>query len=381
MRLETQLVHAGEPRPRIAGAVTMPIFQSSTFLYGGEGGYHDVRYIRLSNTPNHLALNDKLTALEGGEAAIVTASGMAAISTAILAVAGAGDHILVGDSLYGGTHDLVTKDLAHLGISHDVIDPADPSSWAAKIKPRTKLVYVETITNPLLRVGDLAAVAAFARAHDLVSMIDNTFASPVNFRPIAHGFDLVAHSCTKYLNGHNDVVAGAVIGRSAALVDKVKHRMDHLGGTLDPHACFLLHRGLKTLALRVRAQNESALRLARLLAESKSVAHAHYPGLPSHADHDRARALLTGFGGMVSFELHGGMPAAKKFLERLTIPLVAPSLGGPETLITLPSTTSHAGLSPAQRQAAGISESLIRVSVGIESIDDLLADFEQAIKQ
>jgi cystathionine beta-lyase/cystathionine gamma-synthase len=377
-RLETQLIHAGEPSPRVAGAVAMPIFQSSTFTYGGETSYHDVRYIRLNNTPNHAALHAKLAAIEGGEAAIVAGSGMAAISTALLSLLSAGDHLLVQGDLYGGTHDLVTKDLPRLGIEHTPIDVDAPATWEAALRPRTRAVYVEAISNPLLRVGDLPAIAAFARARGLVSIIDSTFATPVNFRPLARGFHLVVHSCTKYLNGHTDLVAGAVIG-SAPLIEGVKHKLDHLGGTLDPHACFLLQRGMKTLALRVRHQNQSALALARRLEANPAVARVNYPLLESSPYHARARELFTGAGGVLSFELQGGLAAAERLIERVELPIHAPSLGGVETLITRPATTSHAGLAPEERRRLGISDGLVRVSVGLEATEDLIADFERAL--
>jgi cystathionine beta-lyase/cystathionine gamma-synthase len=379
MRLETQLIHAGEPRPRIAGAVAMPLFQSSTFEHAGDTGYHDVRYIRLNNTPNHLVLHAKLAALEHAEAALVTSSGMSAISTAILAIVESGDHILVGENLYGGTHDFIAHDLPRMGVTHDVIDVDDPSSWEKKLRPRTRLVYVETMTNPLLIVGDLARIPAFARAHGLVSMIDNTFASPVNFRPIERGFDLSLHSCTKYLNGHTDLVAGAVCG-STKLIQQIKHKLDHLGGSLDPHACWLLHRGMKTLALRVRHQNESALRLANFLATHTAVARVHYAGLPTDPRHARARELLSGFGGVLSFELNdNSAAAADRMITRLELPASAPSLGGVESLITRPATTSHKGLDPTERRRIGISDALVRVSIGLEATDDLIADFEHAL--
>jgi cystathionine beta-lyase/cystathionine gamma-synthase len=255
-RLETKLIHAGEPLPRIAGAVEIPIFQSAMFEYAGETSYHDLKYIRLNNTPNHTALHAKLAALENAEAALVTASGMAAISATFLTVLSAGDHLLAQNCLYGGTHDLVTQDFAKFGIELDFIDADDRSSWPALLRPNTKAIYVEAMTNPLLEVADLQGVVEFARAHGLVSIIDNTFASPVNFRPIDIGFDLSLHSATKYLNGHSDIVGGSVAG-SAELIERITHRMNHLGGSMDPHAAFLLNRGLKTLALRVRYQNQS----------------------------------------------------------------------------------------------------------------------------
>jgi cystathionine beta-lyase/cystathionine gamma-synthase len=376
--LDTLLIHHGEPRPRIAGAVSMPIFQTAMFEHGGPGDADEVRYIRYGNTPNQLAVQEKLATLESAEAALVTASGMAAITTALLAVLRPGDHLLAQDGLYGGTHGFVTRTLQEFDIAVDFIDAERPDTWAAKLQPRTRAVYAETITNPLMQVGDLEAVAAFAQAHGLVSMIDNTFASPINFRPAEVGFDLSLHSATKYLNGHSDIVAGAVIGR-ADLVERTLGRLKHLGGTLDPHACYLLHRGLKTLALRVRHQNESALRLARFLAAHPAVTHVNYPGLESHAQHARARRLFDGFGGMLSFEVAGGLAAARQFIARLTVPIIAPSLGGVETLVTRPATTSHVGLTPEERRRMGVTDSLLRVSVGIEAADDLLADFAQAL--
>ena len=377
--IETKLIHAGEPKPRINGAVTVPIFQSAMFEYEGESSYHDIKYIRLNNTPNHLAIHQKLAALENAEAALVTASGMAAISTSLLALLSAGDHLLVQDCLYGGTHDLVTKDFAGFGLSYTFIDGDDPGSWESKVRPNTKAIYVETMTNPLLQVSDLKAVVEFARAHKLISMIDNTFASPINFRPVEHGFDLSLHSGTKYLNGHSDIVAGACIG-GAELIQRITHKLNHLGGTMDPHAVFLLHRGVKTLSLRVRYQNESTLKIAQFLEGHPAVAHVNYAGLESHPRHARARELFDGFGGVLSLELKGGTEKAEDFIRRTTLPIVAPSLGGIETLITRPATTSHSGMSREDRERAGITDGLVRISIGIEATEDLIEDFAQALE-
>src|SRR5437667_8215395 len=279
--IETKTVHAGEPSPRINGAVVMPIFQSAMFEYAGEKKYDDIRYIRLNNTPNHKALAEKLAQLENAEDALVTSSGMAAISTTLLTLLANGDHLLAQDCLYGGTHDFVTKDLEKFGISYDFINGNEPDSWEGKLKPRTKAIYVETVSNPLMGVPDLEAVVEFARSHKLVSVIDNTFASPVNFRPPELGFDLSLHSATKYLNGHSDIVAGAVIG-GRGLVEKITHRLNHLVGSLDTHAAFILHRGMKTLSIRVKHQNASALRIAQFLESHPSVAQVNYPGLDNH---------------------------------------------------------------------------------------------------
>lgn len=356
----------------------MPIFQSAMFEYAGEGSYHDLKYIRLNNTPSHTALHAKLAALENGEAAVATSSGMAAVSTTLLTVLAPGDRLLAQDCLYGGTHDFLTTELKQLGIQTDFIDPDDPSSWESRMRPTTRAIYVETISNPLMRVPDLESIVRFARSHGLVSLIDSTFATPVNFRPLERGFDLVLHSCTKYLNGHSDIVAGAVIG-SQSWIDRITHRLNHLGGSLDPHACFLLDRGLKTLVLRVRHQNESALVISRALEKHAMVERVNYPGLTSHPQHVRARSLLEGFGGMLSFELKGGADEADRFMKQTTLPILAPSLGGAETLLTRPALTSHAGMSREDRLAVGIADGLIRMSVGFEASDDIIEDLLQAL--
>jgi cystathionine beta-lyase/cystathionine gamma-synthase len=379
-RIETKLIHAGDPEPRIDGAVAMPIFQTAQFIYEGESEYDDLRYIRLNNTPNHAVLARKLASLENAEDALVTSSGMAAITTSLLSVLKAGDHLLAQNTLYGGTHDFIAAELANFGIGHSFIDADEPDSWAAKLRPETRAIYVESMTNPLLQVGDLKAVARFAKEHRLVSLIDNTFPSPVNFRPAEHGLDLSLHSCTKYMNGHSDIVAGAVIG-AADRIQAIRHKLNLLGGTLDPHACFLLHRGLKTLALRVRQQGASALALAKMLEQHPGVDRVNYPGLETHPRYKRARELFDGFSGMMSFELKGGLDATRRFVKALTIPLIAPSLGACETLVTLPATTSHLGMPAEERRALGITDSLVRVSVGLESTEDLLGDFGRALEK
>ena len=377
--IETMLVHAGEPEPLISGAVTAPIFQSSTFEAAGAKSYHELRYIRLNNTPNHEILHKKLAALEGAEAALVAASGMAAISAALLTVLAPGGHLLAQSCLYGGTYDLLTQDFPQLGIEVDFIDGDDPASWRELIRDNTRGIYVEALSNPTLQVSDLPSAVEFAQQNGLVSIIDNTFASPLNLRPAELGFDLSLHSATKYLNGHTDIVAGAAIGQRE-LIGNITRKLNHLGGALDPHACFLLNRGLKTLAVRVRHQNESALKIAHFLEQHPKVSRVNYPGLEGHPNHIRACELLDGFGGVLSFELNGGVAAAERFIAGASIPIVAPSLGGVETLITRPATTSHSGMSASERAAAGISDGLIRLSVGLETSDDLVEDFDRALK-
>jgi cystathionine beta-lyase/cystathionine gamma-synthase len=376
--LDTKLIHAGEPDPRIGGAVAMPVFQTAMFEYAGEADYHALRYIRLNNTPNHEVLHAKLAALENAEAALVTASGMAAISTTLLTLLGPGDHMLAQDCLYGGTHDLVTKDFPGFRIECDFVDGADPVAWEAKLRPTTRVFYLESMSNPLLQVPDIESAVEFAKAHGLVTVIDNTFPSPFNFRPPERGIDLSLHSCTKYLNGHSDIVAGAVIGRRE-LVERVRKRLNHLGGSLDPHACFLLHRGMKTLAVRMRHHNASALSIARFLAGHAAVRQVNHPGLDGHPHHARAAKLFDGTSGMLSFELKGGLKAARDFIARTELAIGAPSLGGVETLVTLPATTSHLGMQPEDRRRLGITDSLVRVSVGLEATEDLIADFGRAL--
>lgn len=376
--LDTRLIHAGELRPRVRGAVAMPVFQSATFAWRGADDEDALRYIRYNNTPNHDVLHAKLAALEGGEAALVTASGMAAISGALLAMLGQGDHLIAQDTLYGGTAALVEHDLPRMGIDVDLVDGRDPETWAAKLRPNTKVFYTEALSNPLVQVTDHEAVVAFARAHDLTTIIDATFATPVNFEPLTLGYDVAVHSATKYLNGHSDIVAGAVVGDHAR-VNEIGRLAKHLGGTLDPHACFLLHRGLKTLGLRVGRQNDTALRLATALEALPEVERVHYPGLASHPDHHRARQLFAGCGGVLAFDLRS-VDAVLRLEERLQLPVVAPSLGGVETLVSRPMLTSHAALSPAQRAALGIRDETVRVAVGIEDAGELVADFEQAIQ-
>ena len=377
MELQTRLIHAGEAE-KMDRAVVLPIFQSATFAVEQEQTYDENRYLRLSNTPNHQVLHAKLADICGGEAALVTASGMAAITTALLTVLNSGDHLLIQDCLYGGTHSFITQEGPSLGLAYDFVGGNAPETWQDKLRPQTKAIYVETMSNPLLEVADLEAVIAFARRHGLVSLIDNTFASPCNFRPLELGFDLELHSATKYLNGHSDIVAGVVAG-SAAHIKAITHKLNHLGGSLDAHACFLLQRGIKTLALRMGQHDKNGLALARFLSQQDQVSQLNYPGLENHPQYQRAQRLFGGSGGVLSFNLRGGVEAAEQLIARLRLPVSAPSLGGVETLITRPATTSHSGLAPEERSAIGIGDGLVRVACGIEAAEDLCADFDQAL--
>lgn len=377
-QFDTLLIHAGEPNPRPEGAVGMPIFASANYLFAGEERYDDLKYIRLNNTPNHKALADKLAALEGAEAATVTSSGMSAITTTLLTCLSQGDRLLAQDCLYGGTYSFVQQDLPRFGVAVDFVGGTDVARWKELLRPETKLFYLEAMTNPLVEVADLQAAVTFCRENRLTSVIDATFATPYNFRPLEIGFDLVVHSATKYLNGHSDIVAGVVAGR-AEMVERIIHLLNHLGGSLDPHACVLLHRGLKTLGLRMERHNRNGQEVAQYLAAHPKVSKVYYPGLSQSPSHQRAKQLFRGCSGVLSFELKGGVEAADEVMSRLKLPLVAPSLGGVESLITRPSTTSHAGMTPGQRRAAGISDGLIRLALGVEDPQDLIDDFRQAL--
>jgi cystathionine gamma-synthase/cystathionine gamma-lyase/cystathionine beta-lyase len=371
---DTRALHDGEPSPPIEGAVSLPIFQTATYTHASD---EPLRYVRLNNSPNHEALHKKLASLTDSEQALVTASGMAAISSTLLTLLDTGDHLITPKTLYGGTLELFDTLLPRLGIEHTVLPEGDPGTWSDALTDDTTVLYAESITNPLLAVPDLHAMASFADAYDLTAVIDNTFASPVNLRPATLGFDVVLHSATKYLGGHSDVAAGVVAGPSS-LVDEVNHTLTLTGGTLDPHACFLLHRSLKTLGVRMRQHNATAASVAAALAEHEAVDALYYPGHPSHPHHERAQELLGGAGGMVSFELDAEA-SPEAFLSALSLPVRAPSLGGVESLVTQPVHTSHRSMEPDERRAHGITERLIRLSVGLEAPDDLVRDLTAAL--
>ncbi|MGH3433546.1 MAG: trans-sulfuration enzyme family protein [Thermocrispum sp.] len=378
--IETRAVHAGERRPGPEGSLVFPIYQGTVYESRPGEAYDEIQYVRMSTTPSQVYLADKLAELEGGEAAVATASGMAAVSASLLSVLRAGDHLLAADVLYGGTSSLLAKYAERLGWTYTLVDPHAPETWEAARTPQTKAFLVETITNPLVRVSRLREVVEFCRSAGLVSIVDNTFASPVNFRPADIGFDLSFHSATKYLGGHSDLVAGCVIGR-ADRIREVLAAQNLFGASLDPHTGFLLARGIKTLAVRVRQQNENAGAVAAFLSGRPEVAQVYYPGLPGHPDHEYAAGLLSGFGGMLSFRLTGGGDAVDALLDALRLPSVAPSLGGVETTITKPAVTSHASVGAEHRARIGVTDDLVRLSCGIEAADDLVADFEQALSK
>ncbi|MDH5591114.1 MAG: aminotransferase class I/II-fold pyridoxal phosphate-dependent enzyme [Gemmatimonadota bacterium] len=377
LRRSTLGIHAGEG-PREPGTpVVPPLVQSATFFWGDPAD-GELRYSRYLNNPNHLALAKKLAALEGTEAALALASGMAAMSMALLAHVEAGSHIVASRYLYGATQGLLSGELPRRGVTTTFVDPFQPGAWEAAIRPETRVLLMETPTNPSLRILDPRPLAALARSRGLVLVSDCTFASPTNFRGAAHGIDIVVQSATKYLGGHSDLIAGTVAG-SKAHVDRIIQVARLYGPALDPHAAFLLDRGIRTLDVRMERHNRSALELARWFQGQAGVSRVIHPGLPDHPDHALASEILEGFGGMLSVVLEGGGEAADRFLSRLRVAMAAPSLGGVETLVSQPRHTSHAGLSVAEREAQGIPDGFVRISVGLEDVEDLKSDFASAL--
>ena len=373
----TRAIH-GEPEPRSDWSpVASPLYQSATFT-NPIGSTQEVLYTRYGNNPNQVAIARRLALLEGAEAALFVASGMGAVALAHLAVLRPGDHLVSSEWIYGGVHRLFAQEFARLGIEVTFVNPLESRTWKRALKKNTRAIFVETPTNPLLRVIDLEPVATLSKTEGLALIVDSTFATPINFRPLEHGADVVIHSATKYLNGHSDVIAGAVAG-TESVIEEVRKLMQVWGQALDPMAAWLIERGMKTLAVRVERQNRTALAVAEWCSKQPQFAAVHYPGLPDHPDHQTARRLLNGFGGMLGVELKGGGRAAERFLRALTIAAHAPSLGGVETLVSEPRLTSHAALSPEERARAGIPDGFLRFSIGLEDADDLIADFAQAL--
>ncbi|MBN1483877.1 MAG: aminotransferase class I/II-fold pyridoxal phosphate-dependent enzyme [Chloroflexia bacterium] len=384
----TQSVHAGEQRPKPYGAITTPIVQTSTYTFTdtasivefmqqkAAGQQHRDEYGRYSN-PTQRTVEAKIAALEGGETALLFASGMAAITTTMLTLLSSGDHLVFIQDCYRRTREFVGSYLSRWGIESTGIPADQAPNLEQALRPHTRLIFCEMPTNPYLRLIDLEQVAALAHQHGLLCAIDSTFATPINLQPLAHGIDLVLHSATKYLGGHNDLLAGAVVGRRQ-LLSAIEKGRGVLGGVAGPQEAYLLLRGLKTLDLRVRRQNENAQRVAEFLQEQAGVERVYYPGLPSHPDHELARRLLRGCGGVVSFELRGGHEATSRFVDRLRLPYLGPTLGGVESIAQ--QQALFISLDPAERRAAGLSDSLVRYAVGIEDAADIIADLEQALE-
>ena len=376
--LSTLAVTGGAAHGDADTPVVQPLVQSANFIQ--EIGTADgLRYPRYGNVPNAEAVQKRLALMEGAEAAIVLASGMGATACALLALLRPGDHLLASNWVYGGTRLLFTQEFATMGIDVTLVDPLETRAWRKRMRKETRAIFVESPVNPTCRVLDLRPISYLTKEGGLALVVDSTFASPVNFRPLEHGADVVIHSATKYLNGHHDVLSGVVLG-TAPYIEEVRQKMVVWGQSPDPFACWLLERGLKTLDVRVARQNENARRIAEWCNARKEVRHVHYPGLEDHPDHEVARTFLAGFGGMLAIELVGGGRSAERFLRRLRLIKHAPSLGGVDSVVSEPRFTSHSHLSSEERAALGVPDGFLRVSVGIENVDDLIADIEQALK-
>ncbi len=374
-RFETLAIHAGQRPDPVTGAVMTPVYLTSTYVQSAPGEHKGYEYSRTHNLTRH-ALQDCLAALEGANHGLCFASGLAA-TDALLHLLEAGDHVVHSDDVYGGTFRLFDKVFRRHGLSFTAVDASDPANVARAMTPRTRMVWMESPTNPMLKIVDLAAVAAIARAGGAISVVDNTFATPFFQRPLELGVDVVCHSTTKYLNGHSDVVGGAVLTSDAALHDRLRFLQNAVGAVPSPMDSFLVLRGLKTLPVRMERHAANAGQLAAYLAAHPQVEKVTWPGLPTHPQHALARRQMRGFGGMLTFVIRGGLPAARAFLSSLRIFALAESLGGVESLIEHPAIMTHASVPPATRAALGIADGLIRVSAGIENADDLVGDLER----
>ncbi len=387
-QISTQAVHAGEERRKPYGALTTPIVQTSTYTFEDSAEILDfmrqkaagglpsrVDYGRYGN-PTQTAAEGKLAALEGAERALLFASGMSAITSTLSALLSSGDHLIMVRDAYHRTRDFARSFLARWGIETTFVPIDDPAALAGAIRPATRLIFSETPSNPYLGIMDLSRMAEMARSQALTTVVDSTFATPLNLRPLDQGIDLVIHSATKFLGGHNDLLGGMVAGPEH-LLTQIQEARGVLGGVASPHDAYLLLRGLKTLSLRVHRQNENALRVAQFLEGHRAVHKVYYPGLPSHPQHDLARGQMKGFGGVVSFELQGDLERTSRFVDLLRIPYIGPTLGGVESVVQQPALLFS--LDPAERQAAGLKDNLVRYAVGIEDSEDLIADLRQAL--
>jgi cystathionine beta-lyase/cystathionine gamma-synthase len=375
--LSTTAIH-GTPHRRPDWAPVAPAVQQSSTFVNPVGSDADILYSRYGNNPNQVDLAKKYALLEGAEEAIFLASGMGATALAHLAVLRPGDHLISSSWIYGGTRQLFDEELSRHGIDITYVTPDQPRLWRKSVRKATRALFVETPTNPLMRVIDLGPVAHVAREEGLALLVDATFASPINFRPLEHGADIAISSATKYLNGHSDVIAGAVAG-SASFVEEVTRLMRLWGQAIDPHAAWLVDRGLRTLALRMARHNANGMAVAEWAAGHPAFATVHYPGLPKHPDHAIARRTLDGFGGMVGLELAGGPKAAERMLKRMKLVTHAPSLAGVESLVSEPRLTSHKEMSAEDRAGLGFPDGFLRLSCGLEDAEDIIADLQEAL--
>lgn len=378
----TNAVHAGQSPDKVSGAITTPIYQTSTYVQTSPGVHKGYEYARTAN-PTREALEKNIAALEGGRYGFAFGSGMAATS-AIMGLVKQGDHIIVTDNVYGGTYRYFQQVMTDYGLTFSFVDTSDPAAAPAALQPNTRMVFVETPTNPLLRLTDLKATAEFSRQHDLLLVVDNTFLSPYFQRPLELGADIVMHSTSKYLNGHADVIGGVIVVNSEKIAERLAFLQNAVGAVPSPFDCWLILRSTKTLHLRMRQHNSNALEIAHFLNEHPKVESVLYPGLTSHPQHALAKEQQLdpygnpGFGGMISFEM-GSFERAKTLLERVTLFSLAESLGGVESLISHPASMTHASVPPEERKKIGLSDGLARISVGVEAVKDLIADLEQAL--
>jgi len=372
----TRAVHAGQQEDPLAGAVMTPIYQTSTYVQEGLGRHKGYEYARTQN-PTREALERNVASLEGGQYGFAFGSGLAATDT-VLKLLSAGDHVVCGENVYGGTHRLMERVYARLGLSFTFVDSRDIRNIERAVTPATRMIYCETPTNPMMHITDLSAVGDLTQARGLLLTVDNTFATPFFQRPLSSGADIVIHSTTKYLNGHSDMVGGVVITSRDDLAERIGFLQNGAGAVPGPMDCWLALRGIKTLPLRMRRHDENGRRIAQWLSQHRAITKIYYPGLPSHPQHDLACRQMTGFGGMISIDL-GDPEKARRMAERTKIFALAESLGGVESLIGHPASMTHASVPVAMRQAMGLTDSLIRLSCGIEDADDLMADLEQAL--
>jgi cystathionine beta-lyase/cystathionine gamma-synthase len=377
--LSTTAIHGGAAPAAPGAGISAPLVQSVNFAQE-TGTSEGLLYTRYGNTPNAERVQRRLALLEGSEEALVLSSGMGATACAMLALLRSGDHLVSSSWIYGGTRKLYTEDLVGMGIEVTLVNPLEPRAWRKALKKNTRAIFLESPVNPTCRVLELSSLQNLAHNEGIALVVDSTFASPVNFRPIEHGVDVVIHSATKYLNGHHDILAGVVCGNEP-FIDEVRRKMMVWGQAPDPFACWLLERGLKTLDVRVKRQNENAMKIAEWCNSRPEIAKVHYPGLPSHPDHEIAKALLDGFGGMLGIEIKGAGPAAMRFVQGLKLFAYAASLGGVDSLVIEPRYSSHEHMTSEERARIGIPDGFLRMSIGIENVEDLIADIEQALQQ
>jgi cystathionine gamma-lyase/cystathionine beta-lyase/cystathionine gamma-lyase/homocysteine desulfhydrase len=378
MGFSTKAIHAGQEPEPATGAVTTPIYQTSTYVQEALGRHKGFEYARTQN-PTRLALERNLAALEGGQEAYCFASGMAATTTTLMLLK-AGDHVIVSENTYGGTYRLFERVLRDFGLDFSYVDTSEAANVERALRPETRMVFVETPTNPIMTVADLEGIGRLTRAHDLRLVVDNTFMSPYFLRPIEFGADIVVHSTTKYLNGHSDSVGGVIVLARAEDAERIKFLQNAVGAILSPFDAWLTLRGTKTLALRMKQHDANGRVVASFLAEHPKVKKVYYPGLAGHPQHERAQRQMSGFGGMIAFET-GSLAAARAVLDNVRLCALAESLGGVETLISHPATMTHASVPAEQRARLGISDGLVRISVGVEDVEDIIADLDAALQQ